>query len=205
MPRQTFSLKRSSGNTPTGPAVPSASSPRPKPREVFAADFRDRVVHHLLVSHQERIFEPRFIHDSYACRKGKGSLAASARRMVFLRKITANGKRPAWALKLMWLELFSLPYIKKHYSKYFRGELLIQNCSGFLGFFLFHHPTTNYRFRSRRKDVGAPWTFEVTRYLRTKASLASRNERGLPIGNLTSRVSANVYLNEFLPLHQAHS
>lgn len=28
----------------------------PKPREVFAADFRDRVVHHLLVSHQERVF-----------------------------------------------------------------------------------------------------------------------------------------------------
>jgi RNA-directed DNA polymerase len=48
----------------------------PKPREVFAADFRDRVVHHLLVSHQERIFEPIFIHDSYACRKGKGTLAA---------------------------------------------------------------------------------------------------------------------------------
>jgi hypothetical protein len=30
-------------------------------------------VHHLLVSHQEQIFEPIFIHDSYACRKGKGS------------------------------------------------------------------------------------------------------------------------------------
>ena len=33
----------------------------PKPREVFAADFRDRVVHHLLVSHQEGVFEPIFI------------------------------------------------------------------------------------------------------------------------------------------------
>ena len=43
----------------------------PKPREVFAADFRDRVVHHLLISHQERVFEPVFIDDSYACRKGK--------------------------------------------------------------------------------------------------------------------------------------
>ena len=35
-----------------------------KPREVFAADFRDRVVHHLLVSHGERLFEPIFIHDA---------------------------------------------------------------------------------------------------------------------------------------------
>jgi len=50
----------------------------PKPREVFAADFRDRVVHHLLVSHQERLFEPLFIHDSYACRTGKGTMAVGS-------------------------------------------------------------------------------------------------------------------------------
>ena len=68
----------------------------PKPREVFAADFRDRIVHHLLVAHQERVFEPMFIHDSYACRAGKGTLAASDRLMVFLRQATANGRRPVW-------------------------------------------------------------------------------------------------------------
>jgi len=72
----------------------------PKPREVFTADFRDRVVHHLLVSELEKLYEPRFIHDSYACRTGKGTLAASDRLMVFLRRATANGRRPAWALKL---------------------------------------------------------------------------------------------------------
>ena len=89
------------------PDAPSSSScgrtramTNPLPREVFAADFRDRVVHHLLVSHQERIFEPLFIHDSYACRTGKGTLAASDRLMTFLRQATANGRRPAWALKL---------------------------------------------------------------------------------------------------------
>jgi retron-type reverse transcriptase len=72
----------------------------PKPREVFAADFRDRIVHHLLVAHQERVFEPMFIHDSYACRVGKGTLAASDRLTTYLRQATANGKRPAWSLKL---------------------------------------------------------------------------------------------------------
>src|SRR5262249_60309320 len=72
----------------------------PKPREVFAADFRDRVVHHLLVLHQERVFEPIFIHDSYACRKGKGTLAASDRLMTFLRQITAKRRRPAWTLTM---------------------------------------------------------------------------------------------------------
>ena len=60
----------------------------PKPREVFAADFRDRVVHHLLVSHQEQIFEPIFIHDSYACRKGKRRCTATQRRTTFHRACT---------------------------------------------------------------------------------------------------------------------
>ncbi len=70
------------------------------PHEVFATDFRDHIVHHLLVFHQERLFEPRFIHDSYACRKGKGALAARDLLMIFLRQINANGHRPAWDLKL---------------------------------------------------------------------------------------------------------
>jgi RNA-directed DNA polymerase len=72
----------------------------PKPREVFAADFRDRIVHHVLVSRLEPIFEPRFIHDSYACRKGKGVLAASNRLMEFLRSATRNGWRPTQVLQL---------------------------------------------------------------------------------------------------------
>jgi len=45
---------------------------KPKQREIFAADFRDRVVHHLLVGHLEPAWESRFIHASYACRKDKG-------------------------------------------------------------------------------------------------------------------------------------
>jgi RNA-directed DNA polymerase len=45
---------------------------RPKLREIFAADFRDRVVHHILVNALQKVWEPRFIHDSFACRKEKG-------------------------------------------------------------------------------------------------------------------------------------
>jgi len=36
---------------------------------VFAADFRDRIVHHVLVSRQELVFERGFIHDSFARRQ----------------------------------------------------------------------------------------------------------------------------------------
>ena len=73
---------------------------RPKLREIFAADFRDRIVHHVLVSHLEGIWERVFIHDSYACRKGKGVHAAVARLQQFMRQATANGTRPAYTLQL---------------------------------------------------------------------------------------------------------
>ena len=42
-------------------------------REVFAAEFRDRKMHHVLVVVLVRMWEPIFLHDSYACRKGKGT------------------------------------------------------------------------------------------------------------------------------------
>jgi hypothetical protein len=41
----------------------------PVKREIFAADFRDRIVHHYIVGILEPLFEKLFIHDSYACRK----------------------------------------------------------------------------------------------------------------------------------------
>lgn len=47
---------------------------RPKKREVFAADFRDRVVHHLIMSRLEPLFEREFIRDNYNCRVKKGTL-----------------------------------------------------------------------------------------------------------------------------------
>lgn len=46
---------------------------RPKIREVFAADFRDRVVHHWLIGKLNPLFERVFIEDTYNCRKGKGT------------------------------------------------------------------------------------------------------------------------------------
>ena len=41
---------------------------QPVKREIFAADFRDRVVHHWLIGKLNPLFEKQFIYDSYACR-----------------------------------------------------------------------------------------------------------------------------------------
>ena len=55
----------------------------PKPRTISAADFRDRVVHHALCHALEPILERYAIRDSYACRPGKGILAALHRVRAF--------------------------------------------------------------------------------------------------------------------------
>ena len=46
---------------------------KPDKCEIFAADFRDRVVHHLIIGKLNHLFEKQFIHDSYSCRVGKGT------------------------------------------------------------------------------------------------------------------------------------
>ena len=58
----------------------------PKPRLISAAPFRDRVVHHAIVSILEPHFERRFVAHSYACRKGKGTHRALDRAAELSRK-----------------------------------------------------------------------------------------------------------------------
>lgn len=58
----------------------------PKRRAICAAPFRDRVVHHAVCDVLEPVFERRLIHDSYACRRGKGTHAAIRRAQQFSRR-----------------------------------------------------------------------------------------------------------------------
>ncbi|MCX6789149.1 MAG: reverse transcriptase, partial [Candidatus Gribaldobacteria bacterium] len=66
----------------------------PKPREVWAADFRDRIVHHLLVAYLEPIFEAKFIFHSYACRKEKGGHKAIKYLQKSIRQFQPTGQPP---------------------------------------------------------------------------------------------------------------
>ena len=63
---------------------------KPKIREIFAADFADRVVHHLLYNYLAPIYERQFIYDSWACRKDKGTHGAMLRLREFARKLDSS-------------------------------------------------------------------------------------------------------------------
>jgi RNA-directed DNA polymerase len=158
----------------------------PKPREIFAANFRDRVVHHLIVSRLEPIWENKFYHGSFACRKGRGTHGALKYCKILYNRISEGGTKEVWVLQLDIASFFitiSRPILK---------ELLLENI----------------------KDEELSWLVSVTfdNDPRVNASIGSSKERrtlvplnkslfgrpttdGLPIGNLTSQFGANVYLN----------
>ncbi len=101
---------------------------RPKAREIHAAPFADRVVQHLLVSRLETLYEPRFIHDSYANRRGKGTHAAVDRLQQFQRQATCNGQRRAWFLQLdiaIRLELWNFPSLRSEPPRPLTGPPLV--------------------------------------------------------------------------------
>lgn len=58
----------------------------PKCREVFAADFRDRIVHHLVINELMPYFERYFIKESFSCMKGKGTLYGIRTMAEYIRK-----------------------------------------------------------------------------------------------------------------------
>ena len=73
---------------------------QPVKREIFAADFRDRIVHHLIISKLNPLFESVFIYDSYACRTGKGTLFGIRRLDRFIRRASSSYTQDAYILKL---------------------------------------------------------------------------------------------------------
>ena len=75
-------------------------------REVFAPQFRDRVVSQLLFSFLNPMFEPCFIEDSYSCRVGKGTSYGIRRLDHHLRSVTANYRYPGHVLKMDILGYF---------------------------------------------------------------------------------------------------
>ena len=159
---------------------------RPKPREVWAADFRDRIVHHLLHNRIAPRFEARFIADSCACIPGRGTLYAAKRLEAKARSITQNWSRPAYYLKCDLANFFVS--IDKHILQ----PLLARHIAepwwlALTETILFHDPRQNYILHGTPADLElVPAHKRLTNH---PANL------GLAIGNLPSQFFANVYLD----------
>ena len=182
---------------------------KPVKREVVAASFRDRVVHHFLFALVNPIFERYFINDSYSCRKGKGTLYGIRRAEGFMRSVTDNFTQKAYVLKMdvkgffmnidrdiLFEESMSLlSKFQETSGNRNASEVLSEEwyslVTYLLKIFVYHDPLENCIFKSPRSAWnGLP---------PDKSLIGKPINKGLPIGNLTSQLFSNVYLN---PLDQ---
>jgi RNA-directed DNA polymerase len=160
---------------------------QPKFREIFAADFRDRVVHHVLVDVLERVWEPIFLHDSYACRKGKGTHRAVKQLQQFMRRVTHNGTKPGFALQLD-IRGFFFHIDKERLFRIIAKRIQDEALLWLARTIIFHDCTEGAVYKTDRR---------LWRHIPPHKTLfGTENRRGLPIGNLTSQFFSNVYLNE---------
>lgn len=146
----------------------------PKQRLISAAPFCDRVVHHALCNVIEPLFERRFIHDSYANRKGKGTHAALDRAQTFMRRFR-------YVLPCDIQQFFPAidhAILMKTIKQLIVDPDLLWLCHTIMG--------------SGAGVLGEVYTI---RYFPGDDLFAVNRPRGLPIGNLTSQFWANVYLN----------
>jgi RNA-directed DNA polymerase len=144
-------------------------------------------VHHILVDYLEGIFEPKFIFDSYACRKKKGIHLGVKRLQGYLRKVTLNGSRGAFYLQLDIANFF-MSIDKDILYALIADKVGDEGVLWLARTLIYHDCTKDYVLKG---DMD---------YLKKRAPQKSlfytKGRKGLPIGNLTSQFFANVYLNE---------
>ena len=168
---------------------------KPVQREIFAADFRDRVVHHLIINKLNPLFEHAFIYDSYACRVGKGTLFGINRLDTFIRRCSQNYSRDCYVLKLDIRGFFMHINARKLFLRLsnfiddrYEGadSVMLKNLCEIV---LMNKPSENCVIRGKPSD----WDDLP----KDKSLFHSPPDCGLPIGNLSSQVFANFYLNIF--------
>lgn len=184
----------------------------PVMREIVAAPFRDRVVHHFLFNITSAWWETRFSAGSSSCRKGKGTLYGQRRLLSHIRKATHNYHDRAFGAKLdiqgyfmsldhdLLYERVMWGLEQQFHHPTTPGEIVGVDCHPddreklfglltYLWYRIIHdHPMRNVTIRGRRSDWnGLP---------KDKSLFTQPGHRGLVIGNLTSQLLSNIFMDQ---------
>ena len=147
----------------------------PKPRDIHKASVRDRLLHHALYRMLYPFFDRTFAADSYSCRKGKGTHRAMGRFRSFANTVSRGQTCTCWVLKCD---------VRKFFASIDQKVLLN----------IVHSYIPDERTVAFLKEViisfRIPQSFTV---VENRGIL----QKGLPLGNLTSQLLVNIYMNEF--------
>lgn len=178
----------------------------PKKREVFAAQFRDKVVHHLYYNYTHELFERTFIEDTYSCIPNRGTHYGINRLYSKIRKASSNYHLECYALKLDIRGYFmhivreklcnialdsinrmSKRYITKDKKETWEDIIDVE----FVGWL-----TKEIVLLDPNKNCIVLGSEKLWEDLDPEKSIRkTKKGLGLPIGNLTSQLFSNVYLN----------
>jgi len=184
----------------------------PKWREVFAANFRDRIVHHWICLRLEPLFEHRFRSQgdlSFNCRKGYGTEKAVEHLSEVMRSVSGNYHKPAWVFRgdivgfFMSIDKDLLWYLLERFIKRWRHRIERQGKASPCGettmywdivlraakAVVMHHPERDCVLNS------AAYLWE--KHMEANKSLFT-SPTGEPIGNLTTQLFANFLMSSFI-------
>ena len=168
---------------------------RPKLREVFCADFRDRMIHHLLAIKFTDILEGEMTDKAYACRVGKGTDYGIADVKKEIKRVSDNYTKEAWVLKCDLQGFFMSINRSLLYSLLEKVIMEKYHCDD-IDWWLWlwkkvvlHDPTKNC---IRIGDLSL-WN----KLPANKSLFTCGYGKGLPIGNLPSQLLANLLLSSF--------
>lgn len=178
---------------------------RPKLREVFAANFRDRIVQHWLCLRLEPLFEERFVEQgdvSFNCRKGYGTLACIRQVARDTLEVSQNYTRDAYYAQFDVKSFFMsidcevllkyLLYFIEHRWKYWKGTPYEDDFDTVMWL-------TEVIVRHRpQDDCIRKGNLKLWEQLPKGKSLFDNPPmKGAPIGNITSQLFANFYMSIF--------
>lgn len=165
----------------------------PRYREVFAGEFRDRIIHHYIALRLEPLFEQIFCDRTYNCRKGKGQLAGVTQLAENIREESENYTKDAYVMKVD-LKGFFMSIIKSKLAKMV-DDFVVERYEGddkedlrwICNLVVMHRPELN----CERRSPLWMWNFIP----KEKSLFTNGDDRGIAIGNLFAQLFANFLLN----------
>lgn len=160
----------------------------PKPRDIHKASVRDRLLHHAIYRILYPFFDRTFIADSYSCRNNKGTHRAIGKFKKYSNIVSKNNTRTCWILKCdIWKFFANIDHqiLLDILMEYIPDKNIIELLENIIGSFNISKPPPAIAWHWRAGLPNPP--LEKGRGIKGV---------GLPLGNLTSQLLVNVYMNK---------
>lgn len=137
----------------------------PKQRLISKATVKDRLTHHAVYLILTKIFDKKFIYHSLASRTDKGIHFGINHLKCMINKVSANGTKPCYALKMD---------IKRFFD------------------------TVDHQILKSllQKQINDLEILNILDLIIDSFTEDQEDKRGIPLGNVTSQIFANIYLHE---------